>query len=330
MQDTLAIGNPAPVDGVMSQLKALAGSALGQRPSIGGAANDILTKIQNLATVDASTGSATIPSAHLDAFRQNVKDYLAKYSPNGAVGTQEQAAFAPVRSAIVDSIDGANPGYRNYLADFAKNSVPINTIEAGQSIVDNLGNRAANAGGTPQLTLAGLSGQLKKATSTQYGISPEAEAALTGVQNDLQRAGISNSIRSPGSDTAYNLQAPNWLSKMLYGSDFTGSKALAAVGGAIGGGVGLSTGGLMGAAGGVTAGGFVGKKLGDLASSRVNGALAQALLNPEIAQGLLAAQPAGQNLALQEILKRLPQAGLLMNNNVGIRQPVGLQGLLQP
>src|SRR6202007_863410 len=100
---------------------------------------------------------------HLDAIRQNVKDYLAKYAPNGAVGTQQQAAFEPVRGAIVEATEGDNPGYRNYSAKYAHLSAPINTMEAGQTAVDALGSRAVNSSGTPSLSLAGINTQVSKA-----------------------------------------------------------------------------------------------------------------------------------------------------------------------
>jgi hypothetical protein len=312
-------GNAVPVAPILEQLSALGKSPLAIRPTVASAANDIASKLQELATPDAQ-GNLTIGPAHLDAVRQNVKDYLAKYSPNGAIGTQQQAAFEPVRNSIVDAIEGANPGYRDYLAKYAQLSAPINTMEAGQSIVDNLGSRALDATGNPALTLTGLNGQVKKALDRPYGISPDAQAALAGVQADLQRATISNSLRVPGSDTSYNMQAPGWLASSIYGNNFQGGKLLPAALGALGGMQAFTHGaGMTGAATSAAGGAYAGRLLSDFASKRVNDALAEALLNPAVAQQLLTDAQSSGSPMLSGLLSRIPQASLLMNDPLANR-----------
>lgn len=315
LQDAL-LKNGTAVDAgpVLAQLQSLSQSALGVRPAIGGAANDIAAQIQKSATTDPATGKLTISPDHLDVIRQNVKDYLAKHTPNGAVGSQEQAAFEPVRGAIVDAIEGANPGYRDYLAQYAKLSEPINTMEAGQSILGNLGDRDPNASGAPQVNLTAFNGQLKKALGGKYGIAPDAQAALEGVQSDLQRSAISNSVRAPGSDTAYNLQAPGWLGQQLYGTEFQGGKVVPGLLGALSGAAAFTHGaGITGTGGAIAAGAYAGKKLSDFASQRVNNALAEALLNPDVAQQILTQQASPSRIPAS-VLARIPQASLLLGN----------------
>jgi hypothetical protein len=309
-------GNPVPVAPIISQLTDLAKGPLGTRPTIGAAANDILGQIKDASTTDAQ-GNVTIPSAHLDAIRQNVKDYLAQHAPNGVVGSQEEAAFEPIRGSIVDAIDGANPGYRDYLAKYAQLSVPINTMQAGAAIVDNLSHRGANSAGAPGLQLTGFNSQLKQALNRPYGISPDAEASLRGIQDDLQRASISNSVKSgSGSDTAYNLQAPGALASALYGNNFQGGKLLPVLGGLVGGVAGVKTGGGFGLLTGAGAGAGAGKMVSNLAARRVNGLLANALLNPQVASEI-AAQPTASYLS-QGLLGRIPQAALLMGGQRAI------------
>lgn len=318
----LTNGAPVPAQPILDQLDALAKSPLGLRPTIGAAAREMAGQITSNAATDAA-GNVTIGPAHLDSIRQNVKDYLAKHAPNGAVSSQQEAAFEPVRAAIVGAIDGANPGYRDYLAKYAQLSAPINTMEAAQSIVDNLGNRGANSAGAAQLSLTGINGQLAKTQNARYGLQPEAQAALNGVQADLQRASISNSVRSPGSDTSYNLQAPNWLAKTLYGSEFQGGKALPTAAAALSGWLGMTHGGAPAAATAAFTGAMAGKKVSDFASQRVNNLLAEALLNPQLAAQL--AQPAAPSAFTQGLLARIPQAGLLMSEPTLVRQqPRGL------
>jgi hypothetical protein len=324
----LTNGNAVPVGGILDQLDALAKSPLGMRPAIGGAAQDVAAQIRRVASTSPD-GSDTISPAHLDAIRQNVKDFLAKYAPNGAVSSQQQAAFEPVRTAIVDAIEGANPGYRDYLAKYAQLSRPVNTMEAGQSIVDALASRAAGSSGTPNLSLTGFNSQLRKALGRPYGIAPVAESALRGVQADLQRSTISNSLRVPGSDTSYNLQAPGWLGRALYGQNFQGGRAVPALMSMTGAGLGLaldgglSLSGLAHAAGYGTAAGAAGLGLSHAASRRVNGLLADALLNPEAAAKLVAESP--RSAIASGILARVPQLGLLTARPA---ETIGMPGLL--
>ena len=289
---TLATGKQVDATPILNQLSALGKSSLGMRPAIESAASDMADSIKRAGTTDPNTGITMIGPGHLDVVRQNVRDFLAKYPSNHAVGSQQDAAFEPVRSAIVDSIEGANPGYRAYLAGYAKNSVPINTMEAARSIADNVGSagRGANSSGTAQVTLPGYSAALAKALkNSPYGIDPEAQKTFQAVQQDLQRESISNSLRSPGSDTAYNLNAPGWLAKQLYGENFGGTPGAAkGVGAALGGLGGWFTGGGFGAAGGATAGAAAMGKLGQLGQSRVNDIMARALSDPEFAAQLAA------------------------------------------
>lgn len=311
------LANGAPVDAtpVLQALDALKQSPLGIRPTIGGAANDIASTIRASATTDPTTGQTMIAPGHMDAVRQNVREFLARHAPNGAVGSQQEAAFEPIRNAITDQIEGANPGYRAYLADYAKNSRPINTMEAAGGILDNVGGagRGANTSGVPQVTLARYSSALKQAQKTPFGLDPEAQKALEAVQADLQRASISHGLTSPGSDTAFNLQAPGWLAGKLYGDNFTGTPSGAKVAGgllgAMGGWVG---GGGFGAAGGATAGVAAANKLGQFGQKRVNEMFAKALTDPEFAAQLAAEFRASQQKA-PGLLKSIPQLGLLGN-----------------
>ena len=306
----LETGNPVNVSPITAAIQKLQDSSLAERGGIGPAAKDLMDSITRLSSPDAD-GNKVAPIGHLDAIRQNVKDYIAKNKPNGIVSSQEVAAFVPVQNAISDAIESANPGYRNYLATFAQNSTPINTMEKAQGLYSNLANSSLNAGADPQVRFANYNSQLAKALKGPYGIDPAAKATLEGVQNDLQRATISNSLKSPGSDTSYNLQAPGWIGKKLYGDTYGGSgklvKALLAGGGALSGGhfgpEGAITGLLAGLGGGV--------KLGDMAGSKVNSLLAEALLNPQKAAELIQQNPQNRQLITQ-LSNKFPQLGSLL------------------
>ena len=165
------------------------------------------------------------------------------------------------------------PSYRDYLAAFAKKSVPVNTMQVGQDLADGLGAKAVDANQLPQITLSGYTSKLAQALrNSQYEIDPLAQAALDGVQSDLQRATVSNSIRTGGSDTAYNSQAGRAFLGALGAKSEPGLGTMAAAGG----GTLLATGSPK-AAGAIA---FGVKHASDFATKRVQTALAQLLLDP--------------------------------------------------
>jgi hypothetical protein len=110
-------------------------------------------------------------------------------------------------------------------------------------------------------------------------------------------------MRSPGSDTAYNLAANGWLAKNLYGPNFQGAtglgKAVAATGA-------LLTGHPI-AAGGIVAGG---NQIGQMVGSRLQQHLSNYLLSPESILPYLDARAATPAQSIQNALsQRLLQYG---------------------
>lgn len=98
---------------------------------------------------------------------------------------------------------------------------------AASAMVDSLGSGARNSAGSPQITLPGINSQLRKLDKLPYSVSPGMQDTLGGIQKDLQRASISNSVRSAGSDTAYNLNTQGWLASKVYGKQVGQSGPLA-------------------------------------------------------------------------------------------------------
>lgn len=266
-------GNLVDVASVLSKLDNLQSSSLGTDPVIRKAAKDLASNIQE-GVQNTGEGAQLMRPDLLDGYRQNVRNFLRQHASNGAVSSKQEAAFEPMRDAITEAIEKSNAGYKKYLATYAQKSAPINTMEAGQQIVDALGGKAMNAQGEPMISLPGFQSAMKRAVDAQkYGIDPAAQKSLQGVADDLQRASISSSMRSPGSDTAYNLAAPGALGKLLFGSNFQGSPTLAR---GIGATVGAMTGGYKGAA----AGYFAAQKLGEIAGSRAQKQLGELLNDP--------------------------------------------------
>ena len=244
---------------------------------------------------------------------------------NGAVSSKQEAGLDPLADHIASAIDAVNPGYRNYLAAYARASQPINAMEAAGGVLEHVAGagRGANSAGDAQATLSTYRSALAKALNGPYELDPATRSRLEAIQADLQRQSISSSIRAPGSDTSFNLQAPGWLAGKIYGADMTGNakgaKALAA---ALGGLGGMITGGPMGAAGGATAATAAANKLSTMGQQRTAAMLAKALAEPDYAAELLQqAQQAKTALPPPGVSARIPQMNLLLGQALGQRNP---------
>ena len=184
-------------------------------------------------------------------------------------------------------------------------SVPVNTMQAGQQMAEQLGGRAMNAMGDPQITPQSFQSALAKALKAQkYGIHPEAETSLNNIGSDLQRGTISNSLRSPGSDTAYNISADGWLARQLYGKDFEGASMLGKGAGALG--ATLTGHPIIGM--GILGGG---KKLGESVGNNLNAQLSELLLHPEKLLPYLDAARKNSPQALAQALGRNVSQGAI-------------------
>lgn len=278
--------NPA---NIVKQLETLSSSG---NPTVSGAARQQLEVIAKNAD---ATGK--VPAFALDDIRQNIGATLAKNATNGVTSSVESAKYGPVSSKIINTLERTIPGYRDYLRAYRSNSQPINTIEAGRQILGPLSNRRLNSSGDQNLTLNDLAQGFKRDDKARYGMAPDARQALTGVQNSLQRRSISDSLRSPGSDTAYNLQADTWLGRNLLGPSLSGPTKMGyATTGLLGAAVGHTVApGLAGSLGGsVLAGGL--KKAADSINSRIANSASVGVMDSRKAADMI-----------EEFLKKNPQ-----------------------
>jgi hypothetical protein len=239
-----------------------------------------MERANRLASLDAAVGrgvqpvwptpdSKTINGAALDYTSRALSDMIDE-----AQGKSQKTALSALKDQIDSWTQRYIPGVNQAAQTYAQHSVPINTMEAGQQIANTLGTRALDSSGLPQLQLNPYRTALVQALKSQkYGIDQDALTSLQGIGQDLQRSTVSNSLRSPGSDTAYNISSKGWLANQLYGPTFNGTgnaSKLAAAGAA------LATGHPV-IAGGVIAGG---NKAAQYVGGRLNNALSDFLLNP--------------------------------------------------
>lgn len=334
----LKTSQPVRAADITNKIDALAQTSFGTDPVISKTLKAIRQQVQSAADntdvnaytytpkqLQALKNEPYVRPDLLDGIRQNLRNTIRDNASNGAVSSKQEAGLEPLADHIASAIDAVNPGYRNYLASYAKASQPINAMEAAGSVLEHVAGagRGANSAGDAQATLSTFRSALAKALSGPYELDPATRSRLEAIQSDLQRASISNSIRSPGSDTAFNLQAPGWLAGKVYGEDMTGNaKAAKALAAALGGVGGFVTGGTMGAAGGATAGGAAATKLSTMGQQRTAAMLAKALAEPDFAAELLQqAQQAKTALPPPGVSARIPQMNLLLGQALGQRNP---------
>jgi len=306
--DALKSAQPVDASPVLEHMDSLSKSSLGTDPVIRSALGDARNILSSHGVEDGNGGLMVSPDI-LDGIRQNVRAYLSKYASNGAVSSRQEAALGPLKNTIVDTVDSGLPGYRDYLATYAQNSVPVNTMEQLQKLASALDTRAVDSSGNPSFTLNSARQAVNQIDRAKYPISDDASEAIGKILSDLQRESVSNSIRTPGSDTALNLQAPGWLASQLYGDTFSGKPGPIARG--IGAGLGFIGGNLAdhGLAG-AGAGALAASKLSTMGSDKVNQALAEALMDPavaaDIAQQRINGQGSGYTQKLAAALSRAP------------------------
>jgi hypothetical protein len=256
-------------------------------------------------------GSRAISGQALDYTNRALGDMIdaAKRAGN----SQQARALTEAQSYLKSWTQTYVPGVRQAAQAYAQASVPINTMEVGQQIANGLGTRAMNAGGAPEIQLMPFRSALTSAMKgAQFGIDPNALGTLQGIGQDLQRATVSNAIRSPGSDTAYNLAANGWLARQLYGPTFGGAGNLGKAVGAIGATalghpmVGL---GILGG----------GNKIGQMVGSRLQDRLAGLLMDPNAILPFLDARAAASAQSVP---------GPLMQGLLNYGRPSLVNGLL--
>ncbi|CAE6712603.1 hypothetical protein R75461_01127 [Paraburkholderia nemoris] len=262
----------------------------------------------------SGTGSKAINGAALDYTSRSLGDMINTASSTGQ--TQKAGALSDLKN-WVDSWAGQYvPGVQQARQAYQQASVPINTMQVGQQIANGLGTRAMNAGGAPEIGLmpfrSALTSAMNSGDAAKFGIDAGALNTLQGIGQDLQRATVSNSIKSPGSDTAYNLAANGWLARQLYGPSFGGAGNVAKAVGALGATalghpmVGL---GILGGA----------NRVGQMIGGRLQDRLSGLLMNPDTVLPYLDARAASAAQA---------GPGALMQGLLNYGRPAAVQGLL--
>lgn len=123
-----------------------------------------------------------------------------------------------VQRVIDDAIESAAPGYRDYMAQFAKNSRPINQMELLQFIRSKSLTGSKNPKTDDDVIGAANWTRQMRAQAEEIGatLSPQQQTVLRRISQDIDD-GVApqNSGRVPGSDTVKNMTIANLVGRML-------------------------------------------------------------------------------------------------------------------
>jgi len=270
-----------------------------KRPAMQAAMNDAKTLAQNEGL--SLTDENSVQGLHYA--KMSLDDKISNAIRSG--DNNAARTLTDTKNKLLDVMGNLSPTYKKAMSTYADMSKPINTMEVGQQLQDKLTSGSLNSAGDPNIVFQNYRSTLAKALkNAEYGINPDAQKTLQNIQNDLQRGTISNSLRFPGSDTNYNQQAQGWLSRQLYGKDFSGSGASTKIMGTIGGALaGASIGHPLY---GMGAGASAALGLSKLAANRVNNAMADIMTSPANAEKALTALAPSERNILVKLLSQNP------------------------
>lgn len=135
----------------------------------------------------------------------------------GLVG-KESRAIGNIRRKLTDWLTTASPDFADAQQTYAQHSVPVNNMEAGQTVLNGLQGGSASGGGNPAMQLRNFRNLVNKATNPElvdYPSDASTQAVFDNIGKDLQRATVSNAGGPPNSSTALNMRSDDWVSKLL-------------------------------------------------------------------------------------------------------------------
>jgi hypothetical protein len=178
---------------------------------VGGAAPQTKTQVTGQALQD-------IKMAFDDLLQPNVM---------GGISKSEATAAGNIRGKMVDWMESVNPDFRAARQTFARESVPINTMDVADALMKKLQPALARYGATTKEQASAYAQALEAAKETvkkstginkpiDAVIDQKAKELLENIAKDLGRKVKAEDMgRAVGSNTAQNLSAQNLLRRTL-------------------------------------------------------------------------------------------------------------------
>lgn len=215
-QDAFTFGTgAADAKGVVGQIDALLANPDNKQRTVQSALNDFKTQV--LGSMDKDTG--LIDPRALYSIRKDIGLAQAgKLSGERSDYRYASSVLNDLKGALDDTIETAAPGYRDYMDQFRKMSIPIDQMEGLQAVRERaiLGVPDV-ATGLPVLSQAGFSRALDGRKKDLARLSPSQRANVNAILEDLNRAAAPTApgVMPPGSSSIKNLSVANIIGNMF-------------------------------------------------------------------------------------------------------------------
>jgi hypothetical protein len=214
-QEAFDFGGAADGKTLVGQIDDLLANPDNKRDTSQNALNAFKRKV--LSEMDPDTG--TIDPRTLYSIRKDV-DLAQRGQLQGDQSNSLYAAsvLGNLKSAFDDTIETAAPGYREYMDQFRKMSIPIDQMTGLQAVRRQAELSVPDvATGLPVLSQAGFKRALASRADDLARLSPSQRANVNAIMVDLNRAAAPTApgVMPPGSSSIKNLSVANIIGNMF-------------------------------------------------------------------------------------------------------------------
>lgn len=214
-QEAFDFGGAADAKGVLGQIDALIANPDNKQKTVQLALKDFRSQILDAA--DSETG--LIDPRALYAIRKDIGLAQAgKLSGERSDYRHASSVLTDLKTTLDDTIEAAAPGYRDYMDQFRKMSIPINQMEGLQAVRKQAELSVPDvATGLPVLSQAGFKKALASRADELARLSPSQRANVNAIMEDLNRAAAPTApgVMPPGSSSIKNLSVANIIGNMF-------------------------------------------------------------------------------------------------------------------
>ena len=214
-QEAFDFGGAADAKGVLGQIDALIANPDNKQKTVQLALKDFRSQILDAA--DSETG--LIDPRALYAIRKDIGLAQAgKLSGERSDYRHASSVLTDLKTTLDDTIETAAPGYREYMDQFRKMSIPINQMEGLQAVRKQAELSVPDvATGLPVLSQAGFKKALASRADELARLSPSQRANVNAIMEDLNRAAAPTApgVMPPGSSSIKNLSVANIIGNMF-------------------------------------------------------------------------------------------------------------------
>ncbi|HEY8027684.1 MAG TPA: glucosaminidase domain-containing protein [Burkholderiaceae bacterium] len=187
-QDQLRAAPAVNVQPILDHLGALRRKAAGTDPTIRDAIGQLQEAIGD-ATTAGQNGEPMISLEILDAVEEHVMSYFKPVPPADAHSPRRLKELAKIKDKIGSMIEDALPARRDYVDQFAKESIPITEMRLFRTLGAREKGAKIHLVGEPAILLHRVQAAALKAEDPDKPITPAGKQAINNLLEDLWREG---------------------------------------------------------------------------------------------------------------------------------------------